>query len=131
MAKPSFATEADVSARAPDLTLNAGQVGKLLADASAIIRSFAGRDWVSDDGTKLQDVPDGIDGICAMMVVRALRAPDGISQETVGNWSVSYAPAYATDRLFLTSAEKAFLSNMGGRAFSISMYGTPGFIGGN
>lgn len=130
MSLPPLATTADITARAPELTLNATQAAALIADASAVIRAYAGRDWVNDAGSALEGIPDGIPGVCAMMVIRALRVPEGVSQEAIGNYSVTYSP-YASDRLYLTRTEKAFIKRAvsSGGAFSISTYGEVGYLG--
>ena len=129
MSLPSLATIADVRDRAPDITLDDFQVAALLADASAIVRAYAGRDWV-DDGA-LSGVPEGIPGLVAMMVIRALRVPEGVTQETTGNYSVTYS-SYASDRLYLTRTDKAFIRKVSSGstgAFSISTYGAVGYLG--
>jgi hypothetical protein len=131
MALPPLATKIDVTNRAPDLTVIDTQVTAMLADASAIIRRYAGREWVNDTRDALAGVPDGIPGVCAMMVLRALRMPDGATQETIGSYNVSYAQ-YATDRLYLTRTEKMFIRRASGGstgAFSISTFGAVGYLG--
>lgn len=129
MSLPSLATNADVMSRAPDLVIDHYQVEMLLGDASAIVRTYAGRDWV-DDGA-LSGVPEGIPGLVAMMVIRALRVPEGVTQETTGNYSVTYS-SYASDRLYLTRTDKAFIRKVSSGstgAFSISTYGAVGYLG--
>lgn len=133
MSLPALATITDISDRAPDLmdSLDANQAEALLGDASAILRSYAGRTWTNDDGDELEGVPDGIPGVVALMVIRALRVPEGVSQETIGNYSVAYASG-ASDRFYLTKTEKAFVRRVASRstgAFSISTYGEPGYLG--
>lgn len=133
MSLPSLATLTDVLARAPEMQsgLDPLQVEALLDDASAILRSFAGREWVNTTRDALEDVPDGVTGIVALMVIRALRVPEGVTQETVGNYSVSYAVT-ASDRLYLTKTEKAFIKRAAARgmgAFSIDTYGAVGYLG--
>jgi len=126
MAYPPLATIDDIEARAPTLTLNETQAEALLVDASAIIRAYAGRTWVDDAGTALSGVPDGVPGMAAMMVIRALRN-DGFSQEGIGDYSVNYG-AQAADRLFLTKADKLQLRPPG-QAFSVDTYGDVGYLG--
>lgn len=128
MSLPSLATVDDIEARAPDLTVDETQAVALLADASALIRAEANREWVNDDGDELEGVPDGISGICARMVIRALRGgDDGIRQEAEGNYNVTYADT----GLFLKAAEKRFIAKAAGhgRAFSIDTSGPVGYIG--
>jgi len=130
MSLPPLATVDDVTARAPDLRLDDNtQVTALLADASALVRSYTRQTWVDEEGN-LTDLPDGLAGIVAMIVIRALRIPEGVTQETIGNYSVSYAPN-ATDRLYLSRADKAYLRRISGRggAFSVATYGPVGYLG--
>lgn len=127
MSLPSLATVEDITTRAPDLadTLDVSQAEALLADASAIIRAYAKREW-----SELADVPECVSGICAMMVIRALRGPDAdVRSETVGSWSVSYG---SRSGLYLTAVEKMTLrSAVSGSAgaFTISTCGPVGYIG--
>jgi hypothetical protein len=132
MSLPSLATIADVRDRAPDITLDDFQVAALLADASAIVRAYAGMTWVDSATGELSGVPDGVVGIVSSMVIRYLRAPEGIAEERIGNYSVNYASAYAaaTDRLYLTKSDKAILRSVMSRgAFSIATHGVPGWLG--
>lgn len=133
MSLPPLANSQDIVARAPELmaTIDFQQAEALLEDASAIVRAFADCEWVNDDRDELEDVPDGIPGITALMVIRALRVPEGVTQEQIGNYSVSYSP-YASDRLYLTRTDKAFIrkvSSGSSGAFSIDTYGAAGYLG--
>lgn len=113
----------DVASLAPELDIDVPQVEALLTYASAMVRAEAGQAWTDD-------APDGVAQLVALMVVRALRVPEGVSQETIGNYSVSYA-ASATDRLYLTKTERSFIRRVAGRGnlFSINTCGTPGYLG--
>lgn len=78
-----------------------------LDDASALIRAEAGtEDWVDDDGG-LEEVPDVIVAICAAVAIRAFRNPDGVRQEQIGNYSVSYADT--STAVFLTEGERRII----------------------
>ena len=123
MALSPLATLRDIYTRAPDLVadLNPRQAEALLADASAIVRAYAGRDWTLE-----ADVPDGVAGIVTMMVIRALRN-DGVVSEVDGNYTVNYGPQ-ASDRLYLTKVEKLTLRSRNG-AFSVDTYGPVGYLG--
>ncbi len=134
MSLPPLATISDILARAPELFTNLDSAQAealaeaLLEDASAIIRAEATREWVNDDGDELEGVPDGIPGICASMVIRALRgAEDGVRQESVGNWNATYVDS----GLYLKTAERRFIAKASGhgRAFSIDTSGAVGYIG--
>lgn len=75
-----------------------------LNDASALIRAEAGtEDWVDDDGG-LEEVPDVIVAVCVAVAVRAFRNPDGVRQETIGNYSVAYADT--STAVYLTPGER-------------------------
>lgn len=75
-----------------------------LNDASALIRAEAGtEDWVDDDGG-LEEVPDVIVAVCVAVAVRAFRNPDGVRQETIGNYSVAYADT--STAVFLSTGER-------------------------
>lgn len=75
-----------------------------LNDASALIRAEAvSEDWVDDDGG-LEEVPDVIVTICVAVAIRAFRNPDGVRQETIGNYSVAYADT--TTAVYLTHGER-------------------------
>lgn len=130
MSLPPLATIADILTRAPELStgIDSLQAEALLDDASALIRAEANREWVNDDGDELEGVPDGVAGICARMVIRALRGgDDGIRQEGEGNYNVTYADT----GLFLKAQEKRFIARAAGhgRAFSIDTSGAVGYIG--
>lgn len=119
MTLPALATFDDVAGRAPELSLDADQVSYLLDDASALVRSYASQTWV-DESDALSDVPDGVPGLVATMVIRALRNPAGVTQETTGPFNVSYG-TNAADRLYLTKSEKALLKGGSQSAFSVTM----------
>jgi len=136
MALPSLATIDDIQELAPDLAdnLDETQAGRLLGLASALVRKEADRDWVDETGTALEGVPDGIPELVASVVIRTLRAPDpGVTQQTVGSWSESYAREAASYGVFLFAGEKEFVRKLAGsggpKAFSISTYGKPGWLG--
>lgn len=117
MPLPPLAVEADVTGRAPDLDIDEDQVELLLGDASALVRAYAGRSWVDDEG-QLDGVPDGVVGIVASMVIRALRNPSGVTQETTGPFNVSYGSS-AADRLYLTRSDRLLLRGGPQVAFTV------------
>lgn len=117
---PALATSDDVLTRYPDLDgVDLARIDALLDDASALVRTYANREWV-DDADELEGVPDGVAGIVAAMVGRALTNPGGVTQETTGPFNVSYGAA-AADRLYLTRHEKLLLRG-GARAFTVTPY---------
>ena len=83
-----------------------------LNDASALIRAETGdEDWVDDDGA-LEEVPEVIVTICVAVAIRAFRNPDGVRQETIGNYSVSYADT--STAVFLTEGERRMVRRAAG-----------------
>ena len=76
----------------------------MLDDASALVRAEAGtEDWVDDDGA-LEDVPGVIVAVVVAVAIRAFRNPDGVRQESIGTYSVSYADS--STAVFLTEGER-------------------------
>lgn len=119
MARPSLADITELEARLgstftdPSAVLT--QAEARLADASEIVRAYAGKTWLTDDESALaDDVPGAIPGVVASMVERATRNPGGITQETAGPFSRSFGSDAAT-RLFLTAAEKSVVRAAAGR----------------
>lgn len=122
MSLPALATIEDLEARFGETIANTTQATARLEDASAIVRAFAGRTWVDDEG-ELSGVPDGIPGVVASMVERATRNPEGAtqSQEVVGPFSLnrSFGPD-ASARLYLTQMEKLVIRDaVGSRGIGI------------
>lgn len=109
MARPALATIADLEDRLG--TIDSSDIPVLearLADASAIVRAYAGQTWLNDAGTALADVPPDIPGIVATMVERAVRNPSGVTSEQAGPFGRSFG-ADAAQRLYLTKAERAVI----------------------
>ena len=107
MARPVLADIDELKARLGS-PLDAAQVIQAearLADASEIVRAYAGRSWLDDDETAVADVPGQIPGVVASMVERATRNPGGITQESAGPFARSFG-AEASARLYMTKAEK-------------------------
>lgn len=131
MSLPPLASTEDILLRAPELeaTIDLAQAEALLEDASAMVRAHAGRNWVNDEGDELEGVPDGIAGLVARIVTRAIRSSDdGVRQETVGNWSA----AYADTGLYLKTGEKRFIRRVSSGvtgAFSVDTFGEVGYLG--
>ena len=113
---PPLAEHLDLEARYPNLDLDIGQAAVLLEDASAMVRAYAGRTWVNEDG-ELDGVPDGVRGIVCAVVARAVGNQDGVTQETVGPFNRSFG-AQAADRMYLSRTEKLTLRG-GQRAFTV------------
>lgn len=86
-----------------------------LADASALIRSEAGEDWLDEYG-ELLDVPAIIESITLQVALRAYRNPDAYSQSTVGDVSVSYSRPGGMAGIYLTREERKAVRRAAGHA---------------
>ena len=117
MARPALADITELQARL-GYTLTGTQVAQAnarLADASEIVRAYAGKTWLNADETAVvEDLPGSIPGVVASMVERATRNPDGATQETAGPFSRSFG-SDASARLFLTAGEKSVIRAAAGR----------------
>lgn len=107
MADP-FATPDDVDQLLPLDQPGRDAAAQLLVVASALIRkSFPDIDTRISNGQ--------LDGelakfVAVQMVLRVLRNPAGVRQETIGPSSVSYDPGQASGQLALTPADQAMLA---------------------
>lgn len=107
MARPTLATLDDLNARLDTPATNPTQAYARLADASEIVRAYAGEDWIDADGEP-EEVPDQIVGVVAQMVERSSRNPGGVTSETAGPFARSFGPEAAT-RLYLTKLDKLII----------------------
>jgi hypothetical protein len=114
MPRPALATSADVAARLGHDVDDEDQVQAWLEDASALARAYAGRTWLNADETELENEPADVVGVVAGMVVRLISNPDGVTQESLGQFSQSFG-SDASQRLFLTAADKLILKAASGR----------------
>lgn len=108
MALPTLATVDDVQTFVPTVMLDATQTDALLRLASAQARAYTGCRWANEDGTALEDVPDGVPEVVASIVARAILNPRGVTQETAGPYTVSYG-SDAAARIYLAGTDKAIL----------------------
>lgn len=88
---------------------------RALEDASTLIRSEAGMDWV-DDHDALEDVPDIIETITLAVAMRGFKNPDGFTQASTGDVSVSYSRDGGAASIFLTRAERRAVRKAGGQS---------------
>lgn len=87
-----------------------------LDDASALIRTEAGEDWVTDDDPPELDtdnLPDVIVTVCCAAARRAVTNPDGVTQESLDGYSTSYRNDSAD--VYLTKAERRLVRGAAGR----------------
>ena len=87
--------------------LDNGQAEMMLEYASALVRSFAGRNWVDAHGN-LSGVPESIPGVVVEVVSRAVNNPSGATQETTGPFTVSWGPN-AAQRMYLTASDRSII----------------------
>ncbi len=102
--RPSLATVADLERLLGRNVDDEDQSLAQLEQASALVRAYARRTWVDDDG-ELADVPDDIPGVVIDIVSRSIANADGAVSETLGPYSRSFGND-ASQRLYLTSANK-------------------------
>lgn len=110
---PAFATTDELADRLPGgiSTSDLARAQAAIDDVSALIRSAAGENWV-DENNALADVPDIVVAITLRSALRAFANPTGVTQQTVGPFSESYANA-STD-VYLTAAERAMVKQAAG-----------------
>lgn len=111
---PAFATIDDLAARLPSDIAGPddARAQAALDDASALVRSYAGKSWVTDDVLD-SDVPDIIVTVTVRCALRSFTNPSGVSQESAGPFSASYANS--SSDVYLTAAEKAQVRKAAGR----------------
>lgn len=105
-----------------------------LDDASTLVRLEAGQDWLledSGDGDVLDpEMPEVISAITLAVAARGYRNPDGKTQTSVGDVSVSYSRQSGEGAIYLTKSEaKAIVkaSGLGGSLTSVQVeVGYPG-----
>lgn len=85
-----------------------------LEDASALVRSESGKDWLDEHDDLVLDLPEIIAQVTLAAAYRAFRNPDGTAQASVGDVSVSYSRDGAAGSVFLTRAERRAVRKAGG-----------------
>ena len=84
---------------------DAERASAVLDDASALIRAEAGQNWV-DESEELADVPAIVESIALAVAYRAFRNPEGVSQTSLGDASVSYDRGGGQAGVYLTRDER-------------------------
>lgn len=112
MALPAFASIEDLEARMGPMS-DPARAQAALDDASALIRAEAGETWVDDDGTLAADVPGVLLTICCKAARRSLANPDGVTSESIEDYSVSFGNT--SPDVYLTKAERAMVRRAAGR----------------
>lgn len=113
MARPALADLADLEALVGTITDRTAAEARL-AQASEIVRAYAGVSWLTDAGELDPDVPEQIAGVVAAMVERATLNPSGTTQESAGPFSRSFG-SDAAQRLYMTAGERMVVRAAAGR----------------
>jgi hypothetical protein len=91
-----------------------------LQDASALIRTEAGKTWI-DDHDELEEVPGIIESICIASAHRAFRNPDGTTQTSIGDVSISFRREGNASSVFLSKQERMAIRKAVGKSGSSSV----------
>lgn len=102
MPEPLLASPSDLAARMGDVG-DLEQAVAALEDASSLIHLVSGRVWIDDEGALVDTVPGVVKTICCAVARRVLTNPEGLSAESVVNYSATYTNA-STD-VYLTKSE--------------------------
>lgn len=78
-----------------------------LRAASAVVRSYTGRDWVGEDGQA--EAPGAVSTVVVQVAARVWRNPDGYIQDTTGPFTVRWSERIA-EGIFLTAGEEDMLA---------------------
>lgn len=116
-----LATIADFEARL-GLNLAAADVARAeaaLEDASDLVLDEGDPDWTS------ATVPRRARQIVLSVALRVWRNPDGLSQSSVGDVSVSYSRTGVQGAIYLTKAEQRAVRKAAGRSFRAAQYQDP------
>lgn len=108
MTRPALASVDDLEQLLGEVVANPVQADARLAQASELVRAYAGIDWLNAEGTDVENVPGAIPGVVAGIVERASRNPDGITQENAGPFGRSFG-SDAASRIYLTDADKRII----------------------
>lgn len=115
MTLPALATTDDLDARTPG-GLDAGDLARASAaldDASAMVRSVAGKTWTTD-GVLDDDIPHVVLMVTVAVARRVLANPDGVTQESIDDYSRTVANA--SSDVYLTRAERAAIRSAAGKS---------------
>jgi phage gp36-like protein len=115
MTLPALASLAELDARTPGGISAADEVRALAAldDASAMVRSVAGKTWTTD-GVLDDDVPHVVVMVTCAVARRVMANPDGVEQESIDDYS--YSLTNASSDIYLTAAERAAVRAAAGKS---------------
>lgn len=118
---PAFASFQELAARTPG-GIDDSDLERALAaldDASSLIRDEAGKSWVDTDGNLA--LPIGADAwradtlvrVCCSAARRSLDNPEGVTQESLGAYSVGVSNS--SSDVYLTSGERRSVKRAAGK----------------
>lgn len=87
-----------------------------LDDASALIRAEAGKDWLDEAGALAADLPVIVQQIALAVALRAYRNPDGATQTSIGDVSISFSGRGGVGSVYLTADERRAIRKAAGVA---------------
>jgi hypothetical protein len=76
-----------------------------LEDASTLVRTFAGKTWVDEEGELEPDIPDAITLVTLSVAARKVTNPSGYSYEQIGQYA-RRIEGQSGGSLYLTEDEK-------------------------
>lgn len=77
-----------------------------LEDASALVRAEGGKDWLDEHDELTDDLPAIVKQVTLAAALRAYRNPDGASQTSIGDVSVSFSGRGRVGSVYLTQDER-------------------------
>lgn len=113
MTLPALATLEQLEVRTPGGLTDTSRAQAALDDASAMVRSIAGKTWTTE-GELDEDIPGIVTVVTCAAARRVLANPDGLTQEGIDDYS--YSIANASPDVYLTKAERAAIRSAAGRA---------------
>jgi Gp19/Gp15/Gp42-like protein len=112
MALPPLAEVIDFEqrlAREFDDNAERTQLEAWIEDASDLVRTVAGRDWVTADEPPVSNAPRVARLVTIRAVMRVLQNPDGLSSESAGDYSYQRNDVEDGGGIYLTAREEALL----------------------
>lgn len=87
-----------------------------LEDASSLVRNEAGKSWTDEAHAVLDaNIPDIVVSITLAAASRAFQNPQGATQSSMGDVSVSFSREGSAGAVFLTKAEQRAIRKAAGR----------------
>lgn len=109
-------------------TPDGARAAAALEDASSLVREEAGVDYVDDHGELSDAIPDTIVSITLAAAGRAYRNPDGKTQTSVGDVSISYSFSSGGASVYLTKAEAQAIRRAAGLSSVSTVELTSGYL---